>query len=50
MRCVYVGTSLEESLSRNNLREKPIPRIVYNVYKKKFEMPDESEEFKLIKI
>lgn len=44
-RCVYMSTSMEESLYLNNQRpkEKIVPKIVYNIYKKKFEMPDETE-------
>jgi bifunctional polynucleotide phosphatase/kinase len=42
-RCIHVATSLQESLARNNMREKPVPRIVFNVYTKKFKAPDESE-------
>lgn len=48
VRCIYMSTSLEESLARNNQRENPIPRIVYNIYKKNFEQPDDKiENFKL---
>ena len=43
-RCIYMNTSMEESMSRNNMREKPVPRIVYNVYNKKFQLPDPKEE------
>jgi bifunctional polynucleotide phosphatase/kinase len=50
VRCIHVDTSLDESLARNNLREKPVPKIVYNVYKKRFEAPNETEGFTLITI
>lgn len=49
VRCIFVNTSLELSIMRNNLREKPIPKIVFNIYKKNFEEPVEEEGFKLIK-
>jgi bifunctional polynucleotide phosphatase/kinase len=39
VRCIYMDTSLEESMDRNKKREKPVPRIVYNIYNKNFEMP-----------
>jgi len=32
------------------MREKPIPKIVYNIYKKNYEEPSEDEGFKLIRI
>jgi bifunctional polynucleotide phosphatase/kinase len=50
VRCILMTTSLEESLARNNKREKPIPKIVFNIYKKKYEEPSDSEGFKIIKI
>ena len=52
VRCIYVSTSMEESLYRNNQRpkDKIIPLIAYYVYRKKFEPPIQSEGFKLIKI
>ena len=50
IRCIYLTTSMEESLYRNSLREHKVPKIVYNVYKSRFEKPDESEGFKLIEI
>ncbi len=45
IRCVHINTSLSESLISNNKREKPVPKIVYNIYKSKFETPDISEGF-----
>lgn len=45
IRCIYVNTSFEEALIRNNKREKPIPLIIYNVYKKNFQEPSISEGF-----
>ncbi len=47
VRCIYVSTSLEESMRRNQLRpsEQQVSRIVYNVYKKNFEKPGELEGF-----
>lgn len=50
IRCIYLKTSIEESLHRNNLREHKVPKIVYNIYKSRFEYPDENEGFKLIEI
>ena len=44
VRCIYMNTSMEEAIARNNLREKPVPRIVYNVYNKKFQVPDSTYE------
>jgi bifunctional polynucleotide phosphatase/kinase len=40
VRCIHMNTSLEEALSRNNNRDKPVPKIVYNVYNKRFQIPD----------
>jgi len=47
IRCIYISTSMEESLFRNNQRPKEqiVPKIVYNVYKKKFEEPTIDEGF-----
>lgn len=42
VRCIYMNTPMEEAMARNNKREKPVPRIVYNVFNKKFEMPLEN--------
>lgn len=50
VRCILMTTSLEESLARNNKRAKPVPRIVYSVYKKHYEAPSESEGFKVIAV
>lgn len=52
VRCIHVNTSMIESLARNNMRpqKQVVPRIVYSVYNKKFEQPDETEGFKLITI
>lgn len=50
-RCVHVGTSLEESIARNNQRKTDgVPRIVYNIYKKKFVHPDVSEGCSVVEI
>lgn len=48
VRCIHMTTSMEESLARNNLREKPVPKIAYNVYKKHFDPPSADEGFELI--
>jgi len=44
-KCVYMSTSLEDSYERNKQRpeDKQVPRIVYNIFKKNFEIPSESE-------
>lgn len=43
--CVHMSTSYEDSYENNKQRpaEKQVPRIVYNVYKKHFEIPTEDE-------
>jgi bifunctional polynucleotide phosphatase/kinase len=48
VRCVYMSTSFEEAMARNNNREKPVPKIVYYIYKKKFEIPSEDEGFDVV--
>ena len=47
IRCIHINTSMEESLFRNNQRSKDkiVPKIVYNVYRKKFEQPTSEEGF-----
>lgn len=45
IRCIYLNTSLADSMARNGEREKPVPKIVYAIYKKKFIMPELSEGF-----
>lgn len=42
-RCVHVCTSFDESLQRNNNREKVVPKIVYYTYRKKFVEPSVDE-------
>jgi len=50
VKCIHVRTSLEESYKRNKFRDsnKHVPKIAYNVYKKHYEEPLESEGFTLI--
>ena len=50
VKCIYLSTSMEESLYRNNQRDqdKIIPKIAYYMFRKHFETPDENEGFKLI--
>lgn len=48
IKCIHVTTSLEESYKRNKLRQNPVPKIAYSVYKKYFEEPTEKENFTLI--
>ena len=45
IRCIHVATSMEESMARNKQRpeDKIVPRIAYNLYKKHFEEPANSE-------
>ncbi len=52
IRCIYLTTSFEESLYRNNQRDKDkiIPKIAYYVYRKKFEMPTSEENMEVISI
>jgi len=53
VRCIYITTSLEESIYRNNERAKDgngVPKIVYNVYKKHFEEPTQDEGCEVIKV
>jgi bifunctional polynucleotide phosphatase/kinase len=45
IRCFYVYTSMSDSLANNALREKPVPKIVYNIYNSKFEMPTITKGF-----
>jgi bifunctional polynucleotide phosphatase/kinase len=47
-RCVHVNTSFEESLARNNKRDKQVPKIAYYVYRKKFEEPSKKEGCEVI--
>lgn len=52
VRCVWVSTSFDESYRRNLARpeNERISRIVYNIYKKKFEEPSETEGCQIIKL
>lgn len=50
IRCFYIDISMEEAIYRNNKRDKGVPKIVYNIFKKKFEYPTEDEGCKVIKI
>lgn len=43
VRCVYVSATMDEAMARNKKRERPVPRIVYSVYNKNFEMPTVDE-------
>lgn len=45
IRCIDVKTDIIESMFRNNKRQKVIPKIVYYVFKKKYEEPNISEGF-----
>ena len=50
VKCLYISTSMDISYKRNKCRDdkQQVPRIAFNVYKKYFEMPDESEGFVLL--
>lgn len=52
VRCIYVATSMEESMFRNNKRPKEniVPKIAYYVMRKKFEPPSENEGFTLLTV
>lgn len=45
IRCIDVKTDIIESMFRNNKRQKVIPKIVYYVFRKKYEEPNVSEGF-----
>lgn len=45
IRCIIMKTSMEESMQRNNRRETPVPKIVYNIYKKNYDEPFADEGF-----
>ena len=45
VRCIYINTSFDESLHRNNNRQNIVPKIVYYVYRKKFQEPSIEEGF-----
>lgn len=45
IRCVHVNTNMVDSMGRNNIREKPVPKIAYYIYNKNFELPTEDEGF-----
>jgi len=46
-RCVYISTSMEESMARNSKREekKQVPKIAYFMFRKHFEEPSKEEGF-----
>jgi len=48
VKIMWIQTSMEESMKRNSLRLKPIPSIVYYVYRKIFETPTEIEGCQLV--
>lgn len=45
IRCVHISTPYDESLIRNNMRDKPVPKIAFNVYRKRFAQPLKTEGF-----
>jgi bifunctional polynucleotide phosphatase/kinase len=44
VRCVYMTTDYDTSYERNNKQDKPVPKIVYVMYQKKFEAPNKYME------
>ena len=50
VRCIHVATTMEESMANNQKRpkEKIVPRIAYNIYKKNFEEPTTDEGCEII--
>lgn len=38
-RFIFISTDFDESYRRNSLRENPVPKIAYHIYKKNFVMP-----------
>ena len=50
IRCIHVATNLEESMAQNQKRpkDKIVPRIAYNIYKKNFEEPTTDEGCEVI--
>jgi bifunctional polynucleotide phosphatase/kinase len=52
VRCIWVTTSIDESYQRNLARPESdrVPRIVYNVYKKKFQEPTTDEGCEVIHV
>jgi bifunctional polynucleotide phosphatase/kinase len=45
IRIVHMTTSIEESMERNVGRDRKVPKIVFYVYRKKFEPPSKEEGF-----
>lgn len=45
IRCVLMTTTMEESMRRNSTRENPVPKIIYNIYKKNYQEPFADEGF-----
>ena len=43
VRIIHISTSIEESMQQNQKREHKVPKIVFYVYRKKFEEPVKSE-------
>lgn len=47
VRCIWVKTSMEDSMARNAMREAAVPAICYYVFRKKFEEPTYDEGCKI---
>ena len=43
VRVIHINTSIEQSMEQNRKREHKVPKIVFYVYRKKFEEPAKSE-------
>ena len=43
IRVIELSTSMEESVYRNSMREKPVPKIVFYVFRKNYEKPSLDE-------
>lgn len=39
-RCIYMNTPMEKAMERNNKREKPVPRVVYNIFNKNLQLSE----------
>lgn len=48
--CVWMTTDITESMRRNALRQQPVPKVVFYLFRKKFEAPEESEGFEVVKV
>ena len=49
VKVIWFQTSIEESMRRNALRLKPVPKIAYWSYRKHFQIPEEDEGCQVLK-